>query len=424
MHDGRPSGHRPLSGQGRYDLVVSTDFFSPAFKAGGPVRSLAPIVAAAEGAGLRVLVVTRDRDLGDRSPFTAVPVGRVGTEGPLDILRIDARSRRDLWLLCRLLCTVDVRCLYLNSLFSPVFTLLPLVALRMHLVKARRAVLAPRGECDAGAMAIHPVKKRIAVTLLRWSGCFRRVIFQATSDTEAKSISEYLKVSAHDLIRSPNRSTLPLRESRPGSALRGRPLRLVYVGRVTPKKRLDAVLRALPLVAHPVHLMIAGFEDDESYGDLCRDLLSNVPHRHVVEWTLAVPHDAIVSLLDRSDAFVSLTAGENFGHAVVEAMRRGLPLVLSPHTPWSESVAQRGAGLVIDADPARGVASALDTLADWSSGAWGSASEAALSIATVLETSTPAADDQLRLILGDNAFSPPYATDQVVGPLRSPDQLR
>ena len=55
--------------------------------------------------------------------------------------------------------------------------------------------------------------------------------------------------------------------------------------------------------------------------------------------------------LQASHLFALLTLGENFGHAIGEALRAGCPVLISDQTPWTDVVAT-GAGVVLD-EPAR-----------------------------------------------------------------------
>ena len=45
-------------------------------------------------------------------------------------------------------------------------------------------------------------------------------------------------------------------------------------------------------------------------------------------------NDAIVAALARSDVFLLPTGGENFGHAIFEALSCGVPVLISDQTPW------------------------------------------------------------------------------------------
>ncbi len=44
--------------------------------------------------------------------------------------------------------------------------------------------------------------------------------------------------------------------------------------------------------------------------------------------------------------FISPTSGENFGHAIIESLSNGVPVIISDRTPWND-VEEFGAGWVI-----------------------------------------------------------------------------
>jgi glycosyltransferase involved in cell wall biosynthesis len=55
------------------------------------------------------------------------------------------------------------------------------------------------------------------------------------------------------------------------------------------------------------------------------------------------PHDQVLDVMAAHDFLVLPTLGENFGHAVVEALQAGLPVVVSDKTPWRD-LEQVGSG--------------------------------------------------------------------------------
>ena len=54
--------------------------------------------------------------------------------------------------------------------------------------------------------------------------------------------------------------------------------------------------------------------------------------------------ETIVEALGRSDLFLLPTGGENFGHAIFEALACGVPALISDQTPWRGLAAGRPAG--------------------------------------------------------------------------------
>src|SRR5690606_35480834 len=113
-------------------ILTLTGHYVPAFKAGGPVRSIANIVANL-GEELCFRVLCSDRDLGDVAPFAGIardewiPVGKA-------LVRYTSPEARSFPSLVRILRTTPHDLLYLNSFFSPQSTILPLLARRLGLI--------------------------------------------------------------------------------------------------------------------------------------------------------------------------------------------------------------------------------------------------------------------------------------------------
>src|SRR5437016_3737600 len=107
------SGHQAKE---RPRILVFVDHYLPAFKFGGPVRTLANLVTHL-GSRYDFFVFTRDRDQGDPSPYQQIALDRwVSTEGATVYYTAD-RSLRNIS------CRVDEikpGLIYLNSFFSRV----------------------------------------------------------------------------------------------------------------------------------------------------------------------------------------------------------------------------------------------------------------------------------------------------------------
>ena len=56
-----------------------------------------------------------------------------------------------------------------------------------------------------------------------------------------------------------------------------------------------------------------------------------------------VKHEKLHALLHEYDVMLLPTLGENFGHAIIEALDAGLPVVISDRTPW-RNLEQAGVG--------------------------------------------------------------------------------
>jgi glycosyltransferase involved in cell wall biosynthesis len=124
---------------------------------------------------------------------------------------------------------------------------------------------------------------------------------------------------------------------------------LLSLGRVSWKKGIDRVIDALPFVPG-ARFVVAG-NDEEG---LVPRLAARAADRGVadrVQFVGAVYGGDKDRLLDSASLFVLPSYGENFGHAVLEAMARGLPVAVTREVGLSEDVASAGAGIVVPPDP-------------------------------------------------------------------------
>jgi hypothetical protein len=78
--------------------------------------------------------------------------------------------------------------LYLNSLFNPVYTLLPLLSRRLAGLQMKPVVVAPRGEFSTGALGLKRWKKRPFLAGANIVGPYRNVLWHASTEDEARLI--------------------------------------------------------------------------------------------------------------------------------------------------------------------------------------------------------------------------------------------
>lgn len=101
-----------------------------------------------------------------------------------------------------------------------------------------------------------------------------------------------------------------------------RPHVLVYAGRLSPEKRIDAILRALPGLPE-VELLVAGDGPE-------RSRLEDSAAGLAVRFLGAVPHEEMPWLLSAASLFVLPSEFEGLPTAAVEALACGVPVVAAP----------------------------------------------------------------------------------------------
>ncbi|SHG29685.1 Glycosyltransferase involved in cell wall bisynthesis [Jatrophihabitans endophyticus] len=334
-------------------VVVTSAYFEPGYKAGGPIPSVKQIVSSAEG--IRILLLTNDRDLGDTAPYPGLS-GRTVTRGDLDILYLDRRRPGHWWRAIKTIRGGPVDLLYVNSLWDPWFTILPLLLSVLRVVPARRVLVAPRGELSAGALSIKARKKKVVKPVLRALLGVLRPSWHASSAMDEADIRRAFGADRRVFVVSESSphvpSTAPL-EPRPG------PVRLVFVSRIVPMKNLLTVLAALGHVRGPAALDVYGPVEDGEYWRRCQEAIAALPPGVTVEYRGVVTPAEVADTFARYDAFVLPTLGENFGHVIAESLSVGCPVICSDRTPWSACLAAGGGEVLPDLTPPA-VAAVLD----------------------------------------------------------------
>jgi len=360
-------------------ILALLEHYLPAYKAGGPLRTVEHMVEQL-GEPFSFRIVTCDRDWSDRTALPQVVPGKWSPVGSGEAIYL-APSQLGVAGLRAVIAGTEHDVLYLNSLFSPRLSILPLLLARAGAIPRRPVVLAPRGELHPGALegrARTPrapgaaarllgsrryLKKKAYIAVARALGLFRGVTWQASNETEADEIRRHVGrrarvVVAPDLTaRPPESLPAPLAPKRAGE------LRAVFLSRIDPKKNLEGAIALLQGVRGTVHFDVYGPVLDERYGARCRAALDRLPPNVTARFHGAVPHDRVAEIFRAHELFVFPTHGENFGHVVLEALVAGCPVLVSDRTPW-RGLVRYGAGWDLPLDDVEGMRAVLQRCVD------------------------------------------------------------
>lgn len=232
---------------------------------------------------------------------------------------------------------------HLTAVYS--FPTLPtLLACRLE---KKPLVWSPRGALQRWEGSSRPAAKRAWRAACAWLAP-PNVRLHVTSDQERHET--LLDFPGWDVSVFPNGVELPrdVHPSPPGPALR-----LVFLGRLDPKKGIENLLSACRLLDDegktPWRLTVAG-SGPEAYGASLASLASRLDLESKVRWAGAVHGEEKLRLFEEADVVVVPSYTENFGMVVVEALAHGVPVIASRGTPW-EGLETNGCGLHVDNAP-------------------------------------------------------------------------
>jgi len=308
-------------------VIVLIGAFYPGHESAGPNISVkAMCETLADEFDFRI--VARDRPPGAAVPIVQsglwhehgyariryLPVGKAGAIGLAALLR---ETPHDL--------------LLTNGFFDKEFTIPALIAQRFGRVPRRPVLLSPRGEFSSGALGLKPARKAVYRQLVDRLGLMRDVVFHVTSEEEESDIRAAFP--HHPVRRIGNIRPLFALPDHP-SAAPADPLRLAFLGRISPVKGLDFALRSLALVSTPVHYAIYGPISDPVYWAQCEALIAQLPPHVSAEHAGELANSAVGAAMAQHDLLLLPSKSENFGHALFESLCAGTPIMIGQKTPW------------------------------------------------------------------------------------------
>lgn len=337
----------------RPEIFIVLAWYLPGYKGGGPIRSIASMVAVL-GREFCFRIVTSDRDLSDTSAYPGVEIDRWVRVGEANTMYLAPGWRGHMKMIA-LLRSVDLdSVLYLNSFFGRRYSMLAIFMNWLGLLQTKRLVVAPRGEFSPGALGIKSIRKRLYITIANKLGLYRQVVWHASTELEAADIRRcFPKVSdigianilqgteqpderayrsvlfiAKDIGYISHPPNGKMKQKRPGQ------LRVVFVSRISPKKNLLTALTLLQGVSGDVSFDIYGPAEDVGYWNQCKKAIESLPANIRVEYRGMVEHAKVHEVFADHDLFLFPTLGENYGHVICEALIAGCPVLLSDQTPW------------------------------------------------------------------------------------------
>lgn len=312
------------------NILILSDWYSPAYKAGGPITSIKNLVREIHPL-VNIDIITGAYDLNETKPLN-VPLNTWYSTPEARILYL-TREHLNYKFIKTLLKEKKYDAVYFNSLFSVPFTLGPLWYYKFQTNKPK-LVLAPRGMLGAGALQIKPLKKSIFLALSKAIGLYKSIHWHATAEEEKQEIIQHFNpLIPIKVIPNMAQSSNLTWESIASKKCTEPHRRFLFCSRISPKKNLLSVLQWFQHIKEPYTLSIVGPSDDVEYFKLCTDFVGQ--HMlHQVQFLGEKRPEELESIYLHHDVFILPTRHENFGHVIIEAMLHGCPVILSDQTPW------------------------------------------------------------------------------------------
>jgi glycosyltransferase involved in cell wall biosynthesis len=228
--------------------------------------------------------------------------------------------------------------------------------------------ISPRGMLVKSLIASrNRLIKSAWIALIERSSLEQASAIHATSAIEAEEIGKFgwrlprvaVVPNGVDAIEQATRQDAPAADI---AALAGQQPLVLFFGRLAQVKGLDRLLRAF---AHTRRGTLAIVGND--YEGLAADLSDMARQLNIDDRVRIVPRTITEAekecMFAAARVFVLPSYSESFGNVVLEAMQRGLPVVVTPEVGAAEVVTEAGGGFVAGGD-ARSLGAAIDRLTE------------------------------------------------------------
>lgn len=218
---------------------------------------------------------------------------------------------------------------HLSVMYFPISWLLAPLAILL----GKKIVWTPHGELDPDAMIYSKGRKQVVLRLIRLMR--KWVVFNSTCDAETGYLRDHFGPDVR-VVQLPCFMELPPKLDHITGDY------WLFVGRIHPKKAVERLIEALPLVRTKKRLKIIGDHHNE-YGD---QLIALATRLGVIDQIDFLGHKRGIDKYQlMADAYCLIMPShtENFGIVVIEALSQGTPAIASFGTPW-QILSDRQAG--------------------------------------------------------------------------------
>ncbi len=334
-------------------IFICIDWFHPAYKAGGPVQSIANLVEQYGLGQVNFKIFCSDTDL-DGTVNKGVPFDEWCNYNPYTQVWYASKQSRSVALMKREIKHSNADVLFIIGVYSWYFNIVPFL-----FGKSPVKIISARGMLHAGALSQKSFKKKIFLALWKMSGLQHRCFFHATDEQEKGFIRQVFGKKAVVFIAGnfPRVFALqPLPQKRAGE------LKMVSIAVISSMKNIVLVLEALQKCQRQIKYDIYGPVKDETYWRQCQAIIKMLPENISVSYKGDVVPTKIEETLKGYELFILPSKSENFGHAIYEALSAGKPVITSHHTPFNDLYNQH-AGMNVTVENKNEMAKAIDFFA-------------------------------------------------------------
>jgi glycosyltransferase involved in cell wall biosynthesis len=333
-------------------ILIFYDYFTPAYKAGGPIRSIDNLVGLLSG-HLEFYIFTTNQD----HDGTVLPTVADQWVMYKDHARVfyASQARRTYQSVSSAFAEVQPELIYINGMYSLLCVVYPLWLAKRY---GLPVVISPRGMLQKSSLSIKPAKKHFYLACLRLLLLRRnKVDWHVTNHQEMQDLKHY--VPEANIICIGNVPHLVSEKARRKPNEANDQKRFLTVALISPMKNHALVLKSFQKLTTGVEYDIYGPVKDQEYWQNCQKEIERLPQHIIINYKGEISPLETDGIWADYDFYIQPSRSENFGHAIFEALSAGLPVIISDQTPWRH-LEEKKAGWDVDLNDPQALGRAIE----------------------------------------------------------------
>jgi glycosyltransferase involved in cell wall biosynthesis len=309
------------------NVLAFIDWYKPGYKAGGTITAFSNFVDHLEH-DFEFSIITRDTDYCDSKPYSTIVSDQWNSISKSNVHYI-SRAKLNYSRIKEVISNKSYEYVYVNGIFSFYFSIIPLLIFRNKSI-----IVNPHGMLSQQAFSIKKNKKLIFLKIINFLNLYHKTTFHVANEEEAQEIKKRIKVFQE--IKIANQLPRKLKDNYEIKSIKkDEILRLVSIARISPEKGTKYIFEFLGEIQNnEIIFDLYGPLYDKEYWKECELLISSLPQNIKVNYRGSVDGSTINDVLKNYHFFIMPSEGENFGHAILEALSSGCPVIISDKTPW------------------------------------------------------------------------------------------
>ncbi len=311
-------------------IFISSEFFPPAYKAGGPIKSVNNLANALK-IKYDIFIITSARDLNAKSLMDLEKINIWVKKNGINLIYVDS-TKNIIVNIARFFFNNKIHFCYISSFFNPKFSLIPII---FSFLFNNRIMIAPKGELFDEALSNKKLKKSFYIFFIKIFNFFLNINWHATSVSEKSQIkkifnhkNDYVTICSN--IVEINNKTHFYNKIKKKNALR-----IIIPCRITPIKNIYRTILSLKKLEGNIDVHIFGVIDDLKYWKKCENEILKLSRNIRVKYKGSVTSEELFRIYPKYNIFLMPSMSENFGYSIFEALSFGLPVIIGKNNPWT-----------------------------------------------------------------------------------------